>query len=106
MNTFRFSKTALPSQLHREVGPSCETIRWNSIGDGEIVHDGTLTDTQLQAIVDAHIPIESNDEKVGKPAVGQVIQDLLAGYGTNAERLARCEIWLAKVLRYIRRDSI
>ena len=110
-NPYPFTKLGWRHHLHLEFDAALGvgkvlTIRRFSDNDGEVVHDGSISDTQIQAIIDAHIPIETNDEKIVKSGITQIIIDLDNGAGTNLERLIRCEKTLVKILKYLRRENI
>lgn len=110
-NPYPFTKDVRRDQFADECkaafGGALVTVRLSG-GDalsataGEVAHNGSITDAAIQAVIDAHVPQETNDQKIAKPAIAAIIAALEAGAATNAQVQAA----LAKVLRYIRRESI
>lgn len=109
--TLPVAATIRPAQLHRELkaaghGPKILTVRGfgpNAYGvcsSGEVAHDGTLTAAQLAAVVGAHVPSQTAEQKLGNAAVRTMVEACEAGTATPLQQQAL----IAKLARFLRRE--
>jgi hypothetical protein len=81
----------------RNFNPVSEGVYAN----GEIVHDGTLTQGQADAVINAHTPAATNRDKLHGQKVTDAIALAKAGNLTNAQA-QKC---IAFILEYMRSED-
>ena len=105
-------KSIRPDQLHNEFFAihgnkisSVQGINPDSNGicpSGTVIHDGTLSDAQLDSVITTHTPTQTNQQKLKATAITNIITKLENGNATASE----IQNILAKVLRYLRQEAI
>lgn len=114
-NKIAVGKSFRPGQLSNELvaaghGGKVDTVRGLGVADehgvhssGEIAHDGTLMQEQADAVIDAHTPGLSIEQKLNSTKANNIIAALKAGNldgGANPQT-QKALGWVADALRGI-----
>jgi len=112
MASYAVVKSIRPDQLHNEFfaihGNKISSVRGinpdaNGVcSSGAVIHDGTLSDAQLDAVINAHSPTQTSQQKLKAIAITNIIAKLENGNASSAE----IQNVLAKVLRYLRQEAL